>query len=547
MRFRNLEKYKKGGTNERMKLEVPVPKTPDGRVYRYSPNELAHPRHFVLGDTTTIAEPTPEMRSRMKLPPRSKQGVCPYSGIIANDDEFTHPDDVKAAIKTVEHAALADVDTSLQDMLGDFNRGQKQGGLIKLEASMQTSSRVRPRFYRKDLLRELVCDHCGRDYGVYAIGLFCPDCGAPNLKLHFTREVDLVETQVALAEAQSDDSQELAYRLLGNAHEDVLTGFEATLKTVYLYGKTVDEPSANPIKVKNDFQNIKRARSRFAELGIDPFITLDKDELSTLGLNIQKRHLVGHNLGVIDALFVQHAEDAKVGEIVQLLGEDIQAFASLCQRVIDALDTWLGEIDTQAIAVSVGRRESSALVDANLPDDAADRSAKELGLSPLAFHVGCFLAAHSENGLTYPVNEEPVVSEFVDIENDELCEAVAELEVDGYLETTAVTNQKLPRMRYLLELFATFDPHTTGNDPSLDAAELAARVLEGDDSVSVAELHDQSGWDRRRFNPALGILIEHVDERRVSNSNSSDYPTRHFHLLPADRVELKRYIARVRT
>ena len=33
-----------------------------------------------------------------------------------------------------------------------------------------------------------VCDHCGRDYGVFAIGLFCPDCGAPNLRLHFARE-----------------------------------------------------------------------------------------------------------------------------------------------------------------------------------------------------------------------------------------------------------------------------------------------------------------------------------------------------------------------
>lgn len=40
MRFRNLEKYKTGGSGNNMTLDVPLPKTPDGRVYRYSSNEL---------------------------------------------------------------------------------------------------------------------------------------------------------------------------------------------------------------------------------------------------------------------------------------------------------------------------------------------------------------------------------------------------------------------------------------------------------------------------------------------------------------------------
>ena len=40
--------------------------------------------------------------------------------------------------------------------------------------------------------------------------------------------------QVELASKLAVEQSELAYRLLGNAHEDVLTAFEATLKTVYL-------------------------------------------------------------------------------------------------------------------------------------------------------------------------------------------------------------------------------------------------------------------------------------------------------------------------
>jgi hypothetical protein len=40
MRFWNLEKYKTGGSGDNMTLGIPLPKTPDGRVDRYSPNDM---------------------------------------------------------------------------------------------------------------------------------------------------------------------------------------------------------------------------------------------------------------------------------------------------------------------------------------------------------------------------------------------------------------------------------------------------------------------------------------------------------------------------
>jgi hypothetical protein len=44
-KFRNLERYRVGGTDSNMKLAIPLPRTPSGRAYRYSPNEDAHPRY----------------------------------------------------------------------------------------------------------------------------------------------------------------------------------------------------------------------------------------------------------------------------------------------------------------------------------------------------------------------------------------------------------------------------------------------------------------------------------------------------------------------
>jgi hypothetical protein len=341
MRFKNLEQYKTGGVGDRIDLGVPLPKTPNGRVYRFSPNEAAHPRHFVLGHTVRNVEPSAAMLARMKLTPRSSQTVCPYSGVVAEDRAFTHPDDLNAALETVKHAVVADIDAAIRRMFSDLNRSQPRNSMFGITMSVTSKPNVKPHFYRDDLLRELVCDHCGRDYGVYAIGLFCPDCGAPNLRLHFAREVDLVERQIQLAETQENERRELAYRLLGNAHEDVLTGFEATLKAVYLYG-TARLSSTTPT-VGNDFQNIERAQNRFFELSYDPFSSLAAGEMESLKLNIQKRHIIGHNLGIVDAKFAEHSEeDAKIGETVHLVGADIRTFAQLANKVVVALDEWLG-------------------------------------------------------------------------------------------------------------------------------------------------------------------------------------------------------------
>lgn len=535
MRFRNLDKYRTGGSGSRMELSIPLPKTPDGRVYRYSPNEDAHPRHFVLGDAQRPDEVSAEMRARMKLEPGSPQTVCPYSGIIEEDQAFTHPDDQKAALELVKHAAFTDVQDEFARMFDGINRRQSRNSMIRIEAKVSKRNRPRPRFYRSDLLRELVCDHCGRDYGVYAIGLFCPDCGAPNLRLHFAREVALVEAQVTLADQLDAAQQELAYRLLGNAHEDVLTAFEATLKTVYLFGWRAAKPQDPLPKVGNDFQNVERGQKRFAELGLDPYALLDNDALTTMKLNIQKRHVIGHNLGVIDAKFAELSGEANLGETVHLVAEDIRAFAHLAQQVVDGLDAWLA-------GTPIPPREQPDRSDEPVTR-ASNGSAEQLGLSPLAYAVGEWLARHSEDGQNDPAPQQALAAAFAETPGCGLDDAIAELEADGYITANRLVGRSLPRVSYRTELFATFDPLTLGNDPTLDAVELAKHCLEVEEGVSVPKLHEHSGWDRRRFNPALNIILSHIDDRRVGKGGDGSYPARHFFLQSDDRVALKRFVA----
>jgi hypothetical protein len=199
------------------------------------------------------------MTPRMTHAPGIPETVCAYSGVVAADNDFTHPDDMAAGLKVVEHAFHADAADAVQSMLDDLVP-QVFGQQVprrqdRLAAATETGASVRA---QRSLARVGVQRMRARLRRVRDLAVLS-DCGSPNIHLHFAREVALVREQVELAGSLSSEQSELAYGLMGNAHEDVLTTFEATLKTVYLYKVVTRRGGAPEVKsVGNAFQSIER-------------------------------------------------------------------------------------------------------------------------------------------------------------------------------------------------------------------------------------------------------------------------------------------------
>jgi hypothetical protein len=84
----------------------------------------------------------------------------------------------------------------------------------------------------------------------------------------------------------------------------------------------------------NPFQRLDRATELFGRIKIDPFRVLTSDNRAFLIQHIEKRHVIGHNLGLADEKYLRVASNEREGEIVSLLGKDVCRFASLAQQVI---------------------------------------------------------------------------------------------------------------------------------------------------------------------------------------------------------------------
>lgn len=264
--------------------------------------------------------------------------TCPYCGSDDEDAAFTAPEDIKAAKEYVKWAALEDVADHFQEQVKSFSR---LGTGIGLTVSVERPRNPKPYPWREDLLRGLTCDLCGAGYGVYAIALFCPDCGGRNVHVHFAREVELINRQVDLSAAASkENDDELAYRLLGNAHEDVVTALETYLRTLFLFlarrrlSSGGYEDASQHARRGNPFQNIERAKALYATLGCDPFRVLSSPDQDFLLLHIEKRHIIGHNLGLVDERYLRTASRGVEGEGVRLLGDDVRRFARLAFEIV---------------------------------------------------------------------------------------------------------------------------------------------------------------------------------------------------------------------
>jgi hypothetical protein len=340
--YRELGRLIKDRRGHELTLAVPLPTSPKGMNNLRCPSEACQPRVFQLGEGSPASR---ESDPRWRRAPGQPLATCPYCGHDDDQEAFFHPDDIEAIKEQVLWAASRDVGHALEDMARGFNRRTKNQ-FFSVTMEVKGLNTPRPFFHREDLLRDLTCDVCHRRYGVYAIGLFCPDCGAANLHVHFARETALVAQQIEVAQAiEPELGSELSYRILGNAHEDVVTALETYLKTAYRflvrkrYSATEALQFCSKKAIQNSFQSLERGERLFRQrLSIEPFGHLEPSALERLRVNLEKRHLIGHNLGLVDDAYAQSVGAEAVGSNVPVVAEEVAAFAEVASSVVARLE-----------------------------------------------------------------------------------------------------------------------------------------------------------------------------------------------------------------
>ena len=254
---------------------------------------------------------------------------CPYCGHSDEPVEFATKEQIEYAKSVAIRQVIGAVHKDFKDLEFSF----KPRGLgIGLSLKVETGALPPIHYYReKRLETEVICENCTLRYMIYGVFAFCPDCRTHNSHQILTKNLELAEKQVDLAPQVKAD---LAEHLVADALENAISSFDG-------FGREACRVNAakasDPAKAeKMSFQNPAGARTNIQQLfGKDFAQNIDAADWDFINRCAQKRHLLAHSMGVVDAHYVTKTGDntAIEGRKVQITGDEVKRLTNCLRRL----------------------------------------------------------------------------------------------------------------------------------------------------------------------------------------------------------------------
>lgn len=308
MDFDELEQYRTGKSEEgHDQFSVALKPDEDGLIGRECSNEDCETKYFKM--SLTIPDEMESVIGNFS----QYELTCPYCGTLDNMQHFHTTEQ----IEWIKSMMIRGIHKTFQNMLGRTfnNRPKSRGGMFSVSIEYKKGTLPSVRYYAEEKLKqEVICDKCSFKYATYGVSFHCPLCGKGNILQHFERSANTIKILVAESERiGKEHGSHVAESMLGNALEDVVGLFEGFLKYAYRYTvrKQHSKEDAEKLiqKIRVNFQRLTGAEEFFRrDLKIEIFQNLTVPERESLELSFAKRHVLTHNLGLIDEKYKDKAQ-----------------------------------------------------------------------------------------------------------------------------------------------------------------------------------------------------------------------------------------------
>ena len=138
------------------------------------------------------------------------------------------------------------------------------------------------------------------------------------------------------------------------------------------------------------------------------------------------------------------------------------------------------------------------------------------------------------------VSMEEILSIFDGTERQQALDGLGDLESMGLIESMGFIGGA---SQYCLtgSGYEALDLDVMGWSPREDAKDLVRLLKNAGDGVDVSDLFQDSGWPKRRFNPALRIILGFISHDCISRESCMDFVTNWFLPSNAELARLRRF------
>lgn len=266
--------------------------------------------------------------------------TCPMCGHCAPPNKWFTTDQVEKAKAKAVAVFQGAINAAMHDDAREFNRRQPRNSFIKMSMQVTGGERLSdvdvPIEAAEAMELEIKCEACTTRFAVIGSAFFCPGCGHNSAERMFDdalRKIDVKMNNIdvvkdAIERQAGKDAAALAARsMLESCLPDGVVAFQKHCEA--LYAKLL---GARPAPF-NAFQRLHDGSELWqAAVGSGYADWVSASELRSLSILFQRRHLLAHAEGLVDAKYL-----ANTGDSEYIAGQRIVVRPQDVRQMIDAL------------------------------------------------------------------------------------------------------------------------------------------------------------------------------------------------------------------
>lgn len=278
-----------------------------------------------------------------------KEMHCPMCGHTASSDQWWTQEQLAEQKKIVENYAQYYAANMLNNMFKKKVQSTRQNKYIRITYKLgrKISFHNTPIGQREEWEHEITCEKCGTQFSVIGAAYFCPCCGHNSVDRTFEDSIDRItkmlnaipSMRLTLEENNSkDDAENICRALLERSIGDIVSAFQKFACCRY-------EAVAGKSARVNDFQIVGKGSQLFySACGKKYSDWLGECELAAMHLLFQRRHILEHNGGIVDAKYLQNSGDNTYveGQRVIVKESDARELLTIVQKLSAGLRTLEG-------------------------------------------------------------------------------------------------------------------------------------------------------------------------------------------------------------
>lgn len=253
---------------------------------------------------------------------------CPYCNHVAPHDKFWTEDQLNYA----RSIALNYATNKILGTIKKYEVKAKPNQFISFEIKVNGKPTPIAYYREKDLELDVCCKSCTLEYAIYGKFAYCPECGIHNSHEIFIANIDFFKKMLELSQAALP---EISNKIVENALEDSISVFDGFCR--------------NALKLKDNshnisFQNIENARNKLIQrYGFDVAQGIDRTGWGKVIMAFQKRHLLAHNLGIIDQDYIDktNSNSSLVGKALSISREEVIEINDFLKKIAESLSVFV--------------------------------------------------------------------------------------------------------------------------------------------------------------------------------------------------------------